>query len=78
MQTIKENSLNDMLEHVKWIFGKKQTSTALVQAFANLQITSLEAMLSKNTNAYVSLFLTKYPQHMVKHVFDGVFFNGLH
>ncbi len=23
MQTIKENSLNDMLEHVKWIFGKK-------------------------------------------------------
>jgi len=23
IQTIKENSLNDMLEHVKWIFGKK-------------------------------------------------------
>ncbi len=23
IETIKENSLNDMLEHVKWIFGKK-------------------------------------------------------
>lgn len=23
IQTIKENSLHDMLEHVKWIFGKK-------------------------------------------------------
>ncbi|NOQ77266.1 MAG: aspartate carbamoyltransferase, partial [Methylococcaceae bacterium] len=23
IQTIKENSLSDMLEHVKWIFGKK-------------------------------------------------------
>jgi hypothetical protein len=23
LQTIKENSLQDMLEHVKWIFGKK-------------------------------------------------------